>query len=177
MRSALLAGPIGSSAMLERVCSIARERSPAVVLSALWLAERLAGQVPVAALVESDKRRGARRVVRRAERGGKRLVVVAAGEELPVARQRAGCIVVESVSEISDDTEAAEFLARLAPTLRSDGVLLALDATKNPVVEARLARLFLAAALTGIAQVRPREGALLTIGGPAPAPVLAARLS
>jgi predicted O-methyltransferase YrrM len=163
--------------MLERVCGIARERSPAVVLSALWLASLLAGQVPVTVLVEAEKRRGARRAVRRAARDGQRLMVVAAGEELPVAEQRAGCILIENVSEIEDDAEAVEFLRRLAPTLRPDGVLLALDATKNPATEARLAALFLAAALTGIAQERPREGAVLTIGGPASSTVLAARLS
>jgi len=54
-------------------------------------------------------------------------------------------------------------------------VLLALDATKSAAVEARLAGLFLAAALTGIAQERPREGALLTIGGPGPPGVLESR--
>jgi len=161
--------------MLERVCGIARERTPAVVLSALWLAERLATQLPVTALIEGDKRRGARRAVRRASRDGQRLMVVAAGEQLPVAGQGAGCIVIENLSEIEDDAEAAGFLVRLAPALRPDGVLLALDATKSPAVEARLAGLFLAAALTGIAQERPREGALLTIGGPGPPGVLESR--
>jgi hypothetical protein len=176
MRGPLLAGPIGSSAMLARVCAIARERKPAVVLSALWLAERLATEVPVAVLIEADKRRGARRAVKRAARENQPLMVVAAGEELPVAVQQAGCILIENVSEIADDAEAADFLAHLAPALRSDGVLLALDATKNPALEARVAGLFLAASLTGIAQERPRDGAVLTIGGAAPAPVLAARL-
>jgi len=162
--------------MLERVCQIVRERGPALVLSALWLAEQLAAQVPVTVLIESDKRRGAKRVVRRAAQLGQRLMVVAAGEELPVAGQSAGCILVENVAEIEDEAAAVEFLAGLAPLLRADGVLLALDATKNPAIEARLAALFLAAALTGIAQERPREGALLTIGGAASAAVLAARL-
>ena len=161
--------------MLERVCGIARERAPALVLSALWLAERLATQLPVTVLIEPDKRRGARRAVRRASRDGQRLMVVAATEELPVVGQGAGCVVIENMSEIESDAEAAAFLVRLAPVLRPGGVLLALDATKNPAVEARLAGLFLAAALTGIAQEHPREGALLTIGSPAPAAVLAAR--
>jgi hypothetical protein len=164
MRGPLLAGPIGSSAMLERVCLIARERAPAVVLSALWLAERLATQLPVAVLIEPDKRRGARRAVKRAVKEGHRLMVVAAGEQLPVGAERAGCILIENLSEITDDREAAVFLARLAPALRPDGLVLALDATKNPIIEARLAGLFLAAALNNIAQQHPREGALLTIG-------------
>jgi hypothetical protein len=129
----------------------------------------------VTVLIEADKRRGARRAVRRAGREGHRLMVVAAGEELPVSEERAGCILIENMAEITDDAEAASFLTRLIPALRPDGLLLALDATKNPVIEARLAGLFLGVALTNIAQQRPREGALLTIGGrPAPA-VLASR--
>jgi predicted O-methyltransferase YrrM len=163
--------------MLARVCAIARERKPAVVLSALWLAERLATEVPVTVLIEAEKRRGARRAVKRAARAKQPLMVVAAGEQLPVAVQQAGCILIENLAEITDDAEAAQFLAQLAPALRPDGVLLALDARKSAAMEARLASLFLAAALTGIAQERPREGAVLTIGGAAPAPVLAARLS
>lgn len=162
--------------MLERVCGIARERAPAVVLSALWLAERLATQLPVTVLIEPDKRRGARRAVRRAAKDGQRLMVVAAGEEIPVAGQGAGCIVIENMSEIEDDGEATAFLVRLAPVLRPDGVLLALDATKSAAVEARVAGLFLAASLTGIGQEHPREGAVLTIGGPGPAAVLASRV-
>jgi predicted O-methyltransferase YrrM len=163
--------------MLERVCLIARERSPALVLSALWLGERLATQLPVTVLIEAEKRRGARRAVRRAGREGHRLMVVAAGEEFPVSEERAGCILIENMAEITDDAEAASFLARLVPALRPDGLLLALDATKNPAIEARLAGLFLAVALTNVAQQRPREGALLTIGGRPPAPVLASRVS
>jgi predicted O-methyltransferase YrrM len=163
--------------MLERVCAIARDRKPALVLSALWLAERLATQLPVTVLIEPDKRRGARRAVKRALRARQPLMVVSAGEELPLVGQAAGCILVENLAEIEDDAEAGLFLARLAPALRPDGVLLALDAIKTPALEARVASLFLAAALTGIAQERPREGAVLTIGGAAAAPVLAARLS
>jgi predicted O-methyltransferase YrrM len=177
MRGPLLAGPIGSSAMLERVCLIARERAPALVLSALWLGERLATQLPVTVLIEADKRRGARRAVRRAGKDGRRLMVVGAGEELPVGQERAGCILVENLAEISEDAEAAAFLVRLLPVLRSDGLLLALDATKSPAVEARLSSLFLAAAFTNIAQQHPREGALLTIGGRPAAAVLGSRVS
>jgi predicted O-methyltransferase YrrM len=163
--------------MLERVCLIARERAPALVLSALWLAERLATQLPVTVLIEAEKRRGARRAVRRAAKDGQRLMVVAAGEDIPVGGERAGCILLENMSEIADDAEAAAFLVRLLPALRPDGLLLALDATKSPAVEARLSSLFLAAALTNIAQQHPREGAVLTIGGRPAAAVLASRLS
>ena len=175
MRGPLLSGPVGSRVALERVCQIVRPRGPAVVLSALWLAERLATQFPVTVLIEPEKRRGARRAVRRASRDGQRLMVVAATGELPVVGQGAGCVVIENMSEIENDAEAAAFLVRLAPKLRPDGLLLALDATKNPTIQARLAGLFLAASLSGIVQEHPREGALLTIGSPAPAAVLAAR--
>src|SRR4051812_42882559 len=124
MRGPLLAGPIGSSVMLDRVVAIARERSPAVVLSALWLAERLATQLPVAVLLEGDKRRGARRVVRRAGRDGQRLMVLAAGEALPVGDGRAGCVLIENLAEIEDDVEAVTFLGGLAPALREGGVVM-----------------------------------------------------
>ena len=163
--------------MLERVCLIARERAPALVLSALWLAERLATQLPVTVLIEPDKRRGARRAVRRAAKDGHRLMVVAAGEEIPVGAEHAGCILVENLSEIADDAEASAFLLRLAPALRPEGLILALDATKSPDVEARLAGLFLAAALANVAQQRPREGALLTLGARPDAAVLLGRVS
>jgi acetylornithine/succinyldiaminopimelate/putrescine aminotransferase len=176
MRGPLLSGPVGSPAALERVCQIVRPRGPAVVLSALWLAQTLAAQVPVTALIEGDKRRGARRAVRRAARSGQPLMVVTAGEALPMGPGRAGCILVESLSQITDDGAAADLLARLASSLRGDGLLLAVEATKSPAVEARVAGLFLAAALSAVAQERPREGVLLTLGSPGPGQVVAARL-
>jgi hypothetical protein len=177
MRGPLLAGPIGSPAMLDRVGAIVRERVPVVVLSGLWLGALLATQGACAVLVEAEKRREGRRVLRRVLREGHRLMVVAAGEALPLGAGGAGCIVIENLAEIDDDAEATELLARLALALRPDGLVLALDATKSPVIEARLAGMFLAAALTGIVQERPRDGALLTMGRAAPAPVVAARLS
>src|SRR3954454_7655228 len=157
MRGPLLSGPIGSKVALERVCQIARPRAPAVVLSTLWLGQTLAAaQTPVTALVEAEQRRRGKGAVPRAARAGQPLMVVTAGGALPVAPGRAGCILVERLSDIEDDQEAADFLARLARALRADGVLLAVDATKLPAVEARVAGLFLAAALAGIAQERPR---------------------
>jgi hypothetical protein len=73
------------------------------------------------------------------------------------------------MSEI-EDADARAFLAALVPVLRPAGLVVSLDATKDPSMEARLAGTFLAAALTEISQERPREGALLTIGrGWAPA--------
>jgi predicted O-methyltransferase YrrM len=148
-----------------------------VVLSALWLGERLATQLPVTVLIEAEKRRSARRAVRRAGREGQRLMVVAAGEEIPINGEGAGCVLIENMSEIVDDAEAVSFLARLIPVLRPDGLVLALDATKNPAIEARLAGLFLASALTHIAQQRPRDGAVLTLGGRPPGAVVMGRVS
>lgn len=175
MRGPLLSGPLGRAATLKRVCQIARERPPVVVLSALWLGQALSAEVPVTVLVEPDKRPAATRAVRRARRKSGRLVVATATDELPLAVQGAGCILLEHVAEISERAQAAELLARLGPALRAGGVIVALDAVRNPPGEARLAGLFLAAALTGITQERPRDGALLTIGGPPPAAVIAAR--
>jgi SAM-dependent methyltransferase len=175
MRGPLLSGALGSALTLKRVCAILREHAPALVLSSLWLADTVSKELPVTALIEADKRRNARRVVKRAGKAGKKLLVAAAGEELPVAAGTAGCIVVENLAEIADDDQAADFLARVARGVRAGGKLVALDATKNAATEARLAGLFLSAALVGIAQERPKEGALLTMGAPAPAAVLAAR--
>jgi hypothetical protein len=175
MRGPILSGPLGSPATLERVCELVKPRAPAVVLSALWLARALSARVPVTALVEGELRRGARREVRRAAKAGLPLLVVTAGEALPMGPAGAGCILLENLAGIEDDVLAADFLAGLAPALRADGMLLALDATRSPAVESRLAGLFLAAALGSVTQERPREGALLTVGRPGPAPVVAAR--
>jgi hypothetical protein len=79
-------------------------------------------------------------------------------------RGTVGAILVENLMDVEDQTAAEDLLIGLLPALRPDGVVASLDATKHQETEARLAALFLAAALTGIAQVRPREGALLTIG-------------
>jgi predicted O-methyltransferase YrrM len=176
MRGPLLSGPVGSPAALERLCQIVSPRPPAVVLSALWLARSLAAHVPVAAFIEPDKRHGARRIVRRARRAGQPLMVVTAGEVLPVGAGCAGCVLVENLAGIADDAAAADFLARCAAALRAGGVLLAVDATRSPAVEARVAGLFMAAALAGVTQERPRDGVLLTLGNPGPAAVVAARL-
>ncbi len=176
MRGPLLSGPLGSPAALERVCQIARAHSPTVVLTALWLAETLSEEFPVLALVEDDKRSAGQRAMRRASKAGRPLLVVAAGEDIPLARGSVGSVLVENLMDIEERAAAEDLLAGLMPALRPDGVVVSLDATKSPEVEARLAGLFLGAALKGITQLRPREGALLTMGTlPHPA-VVAARL-
>jgi hypothetical protein len=147
-----------------------------VVLSALWLAETLSEEIPVLALVEDEKRSAGRRAMRRTSKTGRPLLVVAAGEDVPLAPASVGSIVVENLMDIEESAAAEELLAVLMPALRPDGVVISLDATKNPAMEARLAGLFLGAALCDIRQLRPRESALLTVGSlPHPA-IVAARL-
>jgi hypothetical protein len=169
MRGPLLSGAVGSPAALARLCQILRAKPPAVVLSSLWLARELAEEIPVVAVLEREVAKAARRALKKAQAAGHRLAAVVAGEALPLAPGRAGALVVESLLEI-EDAEAVDFLLGLAATLRPDGVVVALDRTKDPVAEARAAGTFLAAGLTHIAQERPREGALLTLGcAPRPA--------
>ena len=139
-------------------------KPPTVVLSSLWLGAAAAAEVPVLALLEPEVLKPARRALRKAGQSGQRLSVVLAGEALPLQRGRAGSIVIENLMEI-DAAETVGYLGRLLAALRPDGVIVALDRTKDPALEARLAGAFLAAGLTGIAQERPREGALLTVGG------------
>jgi hypothetical protein len=84
--------------------------------------------------------------------------------------------MVDSLVDIEEESAAIELLVGLLPLLKGDGIVLSLDATKSPTLEARVAEIFLAASLTRITQMRPRDGALLTIGSvPHPA-VVAARL-
>lgn len=145
------------------------------MLSALWLAERLAGEFPVAVLIESDKRRGARSVVRRATKSGHSLLVVAADEELPVKEGGAGCVVLENLTAIEEDEAAIAYLARTALALRPGGMLMALDSAKDLKTEERVSGLLLAAGYTGLAQERPRDGALLSAGHAPPRAALVAR--
>jgi hypothetical protein len=175
MRGPLLSGAVGSPAALARLCQVLRARPPAVVLSALWLASELASEIPVVAVVERDVAKAARRALRRAAASGHKLSTVIAGEALPLARGQAGALVVEDLLEI-EPADAVEYLHALATALRPEGVIVALDRTKDPAGEARVAGCFLGAGLTRIAQERPREGALLTLGG-APAPAALAALT
>jgi hypothetical protein len=103
------------------------------------------------------------------------LLVVSAGEDVPLRRGAVGAILIENLMDVEDQAAAEDLLVGLLPALRPNGVVISLDATKHQETEARLAALFLAAALTGITQVRPREGALLTIGSAPPPAVIAVR--
>jgi len=175
MRGPLFSGVLGSAATLDRVCAVLHGHQPTVVLSALWLAEALATNISVLALVEGDKRSAALRAVRRASRSTRPLLVVSAGEDVPLGRGAVGAILIENLMDVEDQAAAEDLLLGLLPALRSDGIVVSLDATKHQKTEARMAALFLAAALTNITQARPREGALLTIGSAPPQMVTAVR--
>ncbi len=174
MRGPLLSGALGNPATLARVLDLVREHAPVVVLSALWLAETLAAELPMLALVEEDKRGAATRAQRRARKQGLPLTVMVAGSEVPLAHGAVGAVLVDSLVDIEEETAAVDLLLGLLPVLKPDGIVLSLDATKNPTLEARVAEVFLAASLTQVIQVRPRDGALVTTGrAPHPAITMA----
>jgi hypothetical protein len=175
MRGPLLSGALGSPATLGRVCGVVAERSPVVVLSALWLAETLATEMPVLALVEEAKCGAAVRAQRRARKQCHPLTIMVAGSEVPLGRSTVGAVLVDSMVDIEEESAATDLLLGLLPVLKPDGIVISLDATKSPSLEARVAEIFLAASLAGITQIRPRDGALLTTGhAPHPA-IVAAR--
>ncbi len=176
MRGPLFSGALGSPATLGRVCELVRAHAPVVVLSALWLAEALAGEFDVLVLVETDKRRAAARALRRARKLGHPLAVVIAAAEVPLAMGSVGAVLVDNLVDIEDQPAARDLIVALLPALKSDGIVVSLDATKSPALEARASEIFLAASVSGITQIRPREGALVTAGhAPHPA-VIAARV-
>src|SRR5512133_729935 len=158
MRGPLLSGVLGSSATLGRVCGLVREHQPVVVLSALWLAETLATELPVLALVEEEKRGAAARAQRRARKQGIPLDIMVAGSEVPLAKDVVGAFLVDSLVEIEEASAATDLLLGLLPALKPDGIVLSLDATKSPSLEAHVAQIFLASSLVHITQVRPRDG-------------------
>ena len=140
-----------------------RGAGPGGVFGPLWLGETLAAELPTVLLVEPEERPRARRTVRRTTAAGRRLTVMLAGVELPLARGSVDALLIESASTLAPG-EAAEWLATLVPVLREGGRLIAADVTEDPADEARLAALWLASALTGITQERPRSGVVLTSG-------------
>jgi len=176
MRGPLLSGALGSPATLGRVCNLVRAHAPVVVLSALWLAEVLASEFEVLALVEADKRGAALRALRRARKLGHPLNFVVAGAEVPLASGSVGSVLVDSLVDIEEQPAARDLIIALLPTLKPDGIVVSLDATKSPALEARVSEIFLAASLARITQIRPREGALLTTGEAPHAAVTAARI-
>ena len=176
MRGPLLSGALGNPATLDRVCALVTNHAPVVVLSALWLAETLAAELPVLALVEEEKRGAAVRAQRRAHKQGHPLAIVVAASEVPLGRNSVGTVLVDSLVDIEEEPAATDLLLGLLPALKTDGIVISLDATKSPALEARVAEIFLAANLARIAQARPRDGALLTTGHAPPPAVVAARV-
>lgn len=174
MRGPLLVGPIGSAASLDRVAALVRDKAPAIVLSSVWLASALAQAHEVLLLCEPEAQRQAKRALKRASSAGQKLSVVVAGETLPLPTGSAGAFLVEGLAD-TEEEDAISFLLDLGHSLAPEGRVVALDGTKDPAVEARVAGFFLAAGLRRIGQERPKEGALLTVAD-APLPeVLAAR--
>ena len=82
--------------------------------------------------------------------------------------------MVENAAGLPEE-DVARWLGALGPCLRPGGRLIAADATASTRAAARVAGAFLSAALTGIVQEWPREGALLTVGIAPAAPIVAAR--
>jgi hypothetical protein len=175
MRGPLLSGALGSAATLDRVVELVRPHQPIVVLSALWLAETLATELPVLALVEKEKLGAATRAGRRAKKLALPLSIVAAAGEVPLAPKRVGAVLLDNMMDIEEVPAAADLLLGLLPSMLPDSVVVSLDATKNPHLEARVAEIFLAASLTHIRQLRPKDGALLTLGKVPPPEVIDAR--
>jgi len=163
VRGPLFSGPLGGGAVLDALVRRLRGAGPVVVIGPLWLGETLAAELPTVLLVEPEERPRARRTVRRSTTAGRRLTVMVAGGELPLARGSVDALLIESVSTLAAP-EAALWLATLVPVLREGGRLIAADVTEDPGDEARLAALWLASALTHITQERPRSGVVLTSG-------------
>jgi hypothetical protein len=176
MRGPLLSGALGSPATLGRVCSLVRDHSPVVVLSTLWLAETLAAEFPILALVEEEKRGSAVRAQRKARKQGLPLSVMVAASEVPLAKNAVGAILLDSLVDIEEEGAASDLLLGLLPALKPGGIVVSLDATRSPALEARVAGIFLAASLAHITQLRPREGALLTAGHAPHPSITAARM-
>jgi hypothetical protein len=145
-----------------------------VVLGPAWLADAVATAGPALGLIETTGRPTALRVRRRARKESRPLAVALAGEALPLRRGSLGALVVENVAGLPAD-DAARWLAALVPCLRPDGRLIAADATASTDAAARVAGVFLAAALVDLIQEWPRDGALLTVGLAPVASVVAAR--
>jgi SAM-dependent methyltransferase len=176
MRGPLLSGALGSATSLEALLRWAKKDQPAVVLGPLWLGEALAEALPILLLVATDDRSAVKRARRRAQRAGRTLEIAIGGGELPLAPSSVATIVAENVAGL-DAAAAASWIASLSACLRPGGRLVAADATGSASAMARVSGTFLAAALVGITQELPRDGALLTVGEAPDARVQAARFA
>ena len=152
------------------------DRAPVIVIGPAWMGEVVSRGGRTLVLVEAEARPQALRARKRARKEGRPLDVTLAAAELPLRRGSLSALVVENVAGLSDE-EAARWIAALCPCLRPGGRLIAADATSSEAAAARVAGAFLCAALVGIVQEWPREGALLTVGVAPAAPITAARFN
>jgi hypothetical protein len=174
MRGPLLSGPLGSATSLAALGRWIDGASPLVVLGPVWLAETLAATTRVLFLDEPDDRRVLVRARRRADKLSRPLAIAIAGADLPLRRGSLGALVVENAAGLPVD-EAARWIAALVPCLRPGGRLVAVDATGSPDAAARVAGVFLSAALIDLAQEWPRDGVVVTAGAAPAAVVVDAR--
>jgi hypothetical protein len=174
MRGPLLSGPLGSAASLAALTRWVAGTGPVVVLGPVWLAEALAVAAPILFLDEPDDRRVLVRARRRAQKASRQLTLGLAGAEVPVRAGSVGALVVENVAGLGAD-EAAQWMASLVPCLRPGGRLVAVDATASHAAAARVAGVFLSAALIELIQEWPRDGVVLTVGAAPSTAVVAAR--
>ena len=180
MRGPLLSGPLGSAASLAALVRWldAAGPGPVVVLGPTWLAETLTERGRVLFLDEPDgepARRALVRARRRAQKASRPLDIGIAGAELPLRPASLGALVVENVAGLPTE-EAERWVAALVPCLRPGGRLLAVDASASPSAAARVAGVFLSAALIGLTQEWPKDGVVLTVGAAPSAAIVAARV-
>jgi hypothetical protein len=177
MRGPLLSGPLGSAAALDAIARWTGGAAPLVVLGPLWLGEVLATTARVLLLAEPDDprlRRALVRARRRAGKAGRALDIGLAAEELPLRVGALGALVIENAAGLTAG-ELERWVAALAPCLRPGGRLIAADATASTDAAARVAGVFLSAALLDIVQEWPRDGVVLTVGAAPSAAISAAR--
>jgi hypothetical protein len=175
MRGPLLSGAVGSAVTLRRLSEILRAQGPTVVVRSPWLGLTLATELTVLALVPREAQAAARRRARRKSATQPPALFALSGAVLPLADGVAGSLVVADLAEI-EPAALVGYLLETAALIRPGGVLVGLDRTKEAATEARIAGALLTAGFVGIAQERPREGALLSQGCPPPAVVRAALL-
>ena len=176
VRGPLLSGPLGSAATVETIARRIAGHGPILVIGPGWLGTTLAAATPVMALFEPEQRSAAKKASRQAAKAGLCYQAALAGPELPLPGGVLSCVVVEGAADL-DEAVLRAWIANLGRGLRPGGILVAVDATDDGAVEARVAGAFLAAALTNIDQERPRQEVLLTTAVAPPAVVTAARFA
>jgi hypothetical protein len=174
MRGPLLSGPLGSATALDALVRMVAAFEPLIVLGPLWLGERLASTARVVMLVEPHERPRATRARRRARKANHALDIAVGADALPVRQGAVGALVVESIAGLPPE-EGRRWVAALTPCLRPGGRMVAVDATSSPAAAARVAGVFLSAALTELEQEWPRDGVVMTLGVAPVAPIVDAR--